>query len=126
MKVYIDDKRKAPEGWIQVFNANDAIEFIIENYDVITHIDFDYYLSKTNTLDTGMKVINYLINYQKRYSRTIFHSPQENYTFHSSDYDMNKEMYNAIASLFDKALEPVYVKPNMTQLQKLRNSKGRR
>lgn len=126
MKVYIDDQRKAPDGWVQVFNVNEAVEFIVENCDVITHIDFDYYLSETDNYETGMKVIEYLMMFQEKYHVKIFHSPQENYTFHSSDSFMNERMSARIASLFDARPVSSYGKTKMSQLQKLRNSKGRR
>ena len=126
MKVYIDDQRKAPEDWVQLFNSYDAIEFIVEHHSEITHIDFDYYLSETDHYDTGLKVIEYLISLQRTYDVNIFHSPQENYTFHSSDSFMNERMADAISYLFGRKTEYKHAKPKISQLQKLRNSKGRR
>ena len=115
-EVYVDDQRTAPEGWVQVWNIRDALELIEEKYKEITHIDFDYYLSETNHAHTGLLLIHYL----KRTGLNIFHQPEENYTFHSSDETMNERMRDY---LFPKTEAE---KKGISKLQLLRNSKGRR
>ena len=117
VKVYVDDTRKAPEGWVQVWNISDAVDFIVENYRQITHIDFDYYLSETNHSHTGLQLIQYL----KQLGVNVFHQPRENYTFHSSDSHMNEVMANYLWSV-----KPEKSKTRVGGLQRLRNSKGRR
>jgi hypothetical protein len=117
VKVYVDDTRIAPEGWHQVWNIREALDFIEDNYEEITHIDFDYYLSETNNAHTGLRLLQYL----KRSGLNIFHQPKENYTFHSSDSYMNEVMSNY---LWD--VKPKTEKKQASSLQRLRNSKGRR
>jgi hypothetical protein len=114
VKVYVDDERTAPEGWVQAWNIRDAIKLIEDNYQDITHIDFDYYLSKDNQHHTGLRLLQEL----KYSGLDIFHQPKENYTFHSSDESMNQRMR--------EYLFPTDSKPPMSRLDRLRNNKGRR
>jgi hypothetical protein len=117
VKVYVDDTRIAPEGWHQVWNIREALDFIEDNYEEITHIDFDYYLSETNHAHTGLLLLQHL----KRSGLNIFHQPKENYTFHSSDSSMNAVMSDY---LWGQQQKPE--KKQVSGLQRLRSSKGRR
>jgi hypothetical protein len=127
IKLYIDDVRIAPEGWHQVWNIGDALEFIEANHADISHIDFDYYLNENMPKHTGAMLIRQII----RLGLDVFHQPIENYTFHSSDSEMNDQMRNMVAMEFDALLLPYNVeyktvpKP-LSGLQRLRNNKGRR
>lgn len=123
MKLYIDDRRPAPDGWHQAFNIADAIDIIEANYKDITHISFDYYLSEEMPSHTGMLLINYLIHLEKSDNINIFHQPFENYTFHSSDSSMNDVMRDAVR--FKAKPNSIKAKP-VSQLQRLRKSSGRR
>jgi hypothetical protein len=117
VKVYVDDTRTAPEGWVQMWNIRDARNYIEENYEQITHIAFDYYLSETNRAHTGLLLIQYL----KYSGLDIFHQPAENYTFHSSDETMNERMRDC---LFPPQTESKQA--TVSQLTMLRRNKGRR
>lgn len=119
MKVWVDDQRPAPEGWVQCWNIREAEQFIEENKESITHIAFDYYLSEDNRYHTGLLLIQHL---WYKNGRKVFSQPKENYTFHSSDDYMNSTMMDFLYS----RLEPNTDKPKKSMLEKLRSSKGRR
>lgn len=125
MKLYIDDRRPAPDGWIQAFNITDAIGTIEANYEDITHISFDYYLSEEMPSHTGVRLIEYLIQLEKSDNINIFHQPFENYTFHSSDRYMNDVMRDVLYARFGFKPDNIKAKP-VSQLQRLRKSSGRR
>ena len=123
MKVYVDDRRPAPDGWHQVFRIADAFDLIEANYADITHISFDYYLSENN--NNGMQLINDLFQLERANNIKIFHQPFENYTFHSSDSHMNDVMRDALYARFGFEPNIIKVKP-VSQLKRLRKSSGRR
>jgi hypothetical protein len=124
IKLYIDDVRVAPEGWTQVWNIGDALNFIEENHAEISHIDFDYYLNEDMPLHTGARLIRELAR-MKHVDINVFHQPIENYTFHSSDDSMNDKMRELIEQEF--GIEPAPEQPApISRLQQMRNSKGRR
>jgi hypothetical protein len=123
IKLYVDDVRVAPEGWEQCWNIRDAVNYIEENHAEISHIDFDYYLNEDMPSHTGSMLIRLLSN-MKREGINVFHQPIENYTFHSSDSSMNDVMRKLVESEFGIEFKP---KPNqLSRLQRLRNSRGRR
>ena len=45
MKLWIDDERPAPEGWIHARNGEEAREWL-ESNEVITHVSFDHDLGE--------------------------------------------------------------------------------
>ena len=45
MKVYLDDRRKTPEGWISARWPEDVIRHL--QTGMVTHLDLDYYLSES-------------------------------------------------------------------------------
>lgn len=123
IKLYVDDVRVAPEGWTQVWNIGDALDFIEENHAEISHIDFDYYLNEDMPAHNGSLLIHELVG-MKREGIKVFHQPIENYTFHSSDSSMNDVMRGLVECEFGIEIKP---KPNqLSRLQRMRNSKGRR
>jgi hypothetical protein len=124
IKLFVDDVRVAPEGWTQVWNIRDAHDFIEDNHAEISHIDFDYYLNEDMPSHTGSLLIRDLVG-MKREGIKVFHQPIENYTFHSSDSSMNDVMRGLVEDEFGVKIK---IKPELrlTQLQRMRNSKGRR
>jgi hypothetical protein len=124
IKLYVDDTRTAPEGWTQVWDIHEAHDFIEECHANISHIDFDYYLNEDMPSHTGALLIRNLVG-MKREGIKVFHQPIENYTFHSSDSSMNDVMRDMIEHEFGVQIK---TKPELrlTQLQRMRNSKGRR
>lgn len=91
----------------------------MDNYEDISHISFDGYLSHDMISHTGQLLIQELHKTQVIDDIKIFHMPREHYTCHSADSNMNKEMDELLDQIFD-------IKPKVSQLQRLRNSKGRR
>lgn len=123
IKVYVDDERKAPEGWHQCWNIEEAHDFIEENASEISHIDFDYYLSESMPERNGSLLIRNLIG-MKHYGVKVFHQPIENYTFHSSDNSMNAKMKELVEAEF--GIQKKIPKVQKSRLQQMRESKGRR
>ena len=128
IKLYVDDKRPAPDGWVLVTSARDAIIFIEENYQNISHISFDGYLSD-RLPHTGKDVIRHVkyISDKPNFSG-VFHQPRENYTCHSADQFMNDQMNTMLDEIFGIAIPKKDDKPYQPKstLERLRNSKGRR
>jgi len=54
MKLYLDDERKAPEGWIRVFWPDEAIEWL--KTGMVSEISLDHDLGDDNR-GTGYDVI---------------------------------------------------------------------
>jgi hypothetical protein len=123
IKLYIDDTREAPEGWTQVWNIRDALDFIEDNHAEISHIDFDYYLNEDMPAHNGSLLIHELVG-MKREGIKVFHQPIENYTFHSSDSYMNDVMRGLVEREF--GIEIKTEPKQLSRLQRMRNSKGRR
>lgn len=123
MKLYIDDEREAPPGWVQAFNFKEAIETIVENAPVITHIDFDFFLSDHPGMLTGEDLIRELSHIQYLEGVKIFHQPRHHYTCHSSDDFYNQQMNKRLDKIFGINESLPSKQP---QLERLRKSKGRR
>ena len=107
-----------------MWNIRDALDFIEENYAEISHIDFDYYLNENMPAHNGSLLIREL-GRMKDQDIKVFHQPIENYTFHSSDSSMNDVMRGLVEREFGVQIK-TKPKPQLTQLQRLRKSKGRR
>lgn len=62
IKIYLDDERKAPEGWIRCRWPNEVIELIQKGN--VTHISLDHdlggYYDDNDKEITGMDVLNWL------------------------------------------------------------------
>ena len=122
IKLYVDDKRPAPDGWVLSTTAGDAVNFIEDNYQNISHISFDGYLSDTLP-HTGKDVIRRA----KYISNEVFHQPRENYTCHSADQYMNDQMNAMLDEIFGIVHKKDNKKyQNKSRLERLRASKGRR
>ena len=42
MKLWVDDRRAAPEGWVHAKSVNVAIEYILANLDMLEVISLDH------------------------------------------------------------------------------------
>ena len=125
IKLYIDDRREAPEGWHQCWDILEAYDFVCENAANISHIDFDYYLSEDMPARTGELLIRDFIHL-KHDGITVFHQPIENYTFHSSDTSMNDRMRELVEREFGLIKDETPEKPHRSRLARMRESRGRR
>jgi len=54
MKLYVDDIRIAPEGWVQAWNAHEAIKFLHDRK--VTHLSLDHDLGDPGE-DTGYDIM---------------------------------------------------------------------
>ena len=58
MKVYLDDKREAPEGWTQTYSAQATIWFLKSR--AVTHLSLDHDLGDEKVVGTGYDVLLWL------------------------------------------------------------------
>lgn len=58
MKLYLDDIRKCPEGWIQAFTANEAIKILQTGF--VTDLSLDHDLGEAKN-GTGADVTKFLM-----------------------------------------------------------------
>ena len=56
MKVWLDDVRKAPDSWVHVKKASEAIKLLESDWDLIEEISFDHDLGNDEE-GTGYKVL---------------------------------------------------------------------
>ena len=59
MKIYLDDLREAPEGWVRVDHPNQVISYILQGKAEV--IDLDYHLGDDSDY-TGLTVLKWLMN----------------------------------------------------------------
>jgi hypothetical protein len=58
MKLYLDDRRDPPSGWVKVMCAKNAIKFLERDKDSsITHISLDHDLGDEKKTGTGYDVL---------------------------------------------------------------------
>lgn len=74
MKLWVDDERPAPEGWVLAKTSAEAIEILGANE--VTEMSLDYSLGRG---DTGDNVLYWLRDYNGRWPGHI--------SAHSSSYD---------------------------------------
>ena len=65
IKIYLDDIRKAPNGYIQVYSVNQAIKMIEKaenNNDIIEILDLDHDLGDfSNVVGDAIKLLDWLV-----------------------------------------------------------------
>lgn len=49
MKVWLDDLRPAPKGWVHVKTSQEALDFLTDNQDKVTTVSFDHDLGGDDT-----------------------------------------------------------------------------
>lgn len=60
MKLYLDDEREAPEGWIRVKTAHEAIQLLeLNRYDIVS-LDHDLGTDHHTKPNNGYDVIEWL------------------------------------------------------------------
>lgn len=58
MKLYLDDIRPTPEGWERVYTAKEAIDFLLDNWEKVTHVSLDHDLGEDETVvGNGYQVV---------------------------------------------------------------------
>ena len=58
VKVYLDDERPVPNGWILVKTAQEAIDYLINNEVEVISLDHD--LGDENIVGTGYDVVKWI------------------------------------------------------------------
>lgn len=99
MKVYLDDERSVPEGWVLCKTAHEAIDKL--RTGEVTDLDLDYYLGEGEF--TGMHVIQYL---EMRIYAGKEYNSMPNITVHSSLKEYNDAMLEKVNELLE------YIKNN--------------
>jgi len=91
MKIYLDDTRPAPKGWILVKNAPSAIKLLEE--EEITEISLDHDLGD-DLLGTGYTVLLWIEEkvYTSNYSSPVIH-------IHTSNTSAKSKMEQAVKSI---------------------------
>jgi len=92
LKVYLDDDRSAPEGWIRAYWPDEVIRLL--ETGTVTHLDLDYYLNdnKRGTGGTVLLAIEKMINEGKLVALPEIKS-------HTSSARMREQMDLAIRGL---------------------------
>ena len=77
MKLYVDDIRIAPEGWVQAWTAREAIEFL--GTKTVTELSLDHDLGDVSE-DTGYDIMKWI-------EVRVFHDemPLPEIKFHTSN-----------------------------------------
>lgn len=103
MKLFIDDERPSPDGWFLVKSFHEALDLITDDYGDITHIAFDWMLSKEVQAWNGTNLLLELSMMQAYDGIHVFHMPRSNYTCHSSDPEQRRKMECMLDILCDHA-----------------------
>ena len=99
MKVYLDDVRPTPTGWIRTYTSDETINLLKTGR--VTDLSLDHDLGYLNDEDTGYKVVLWL-------EEQVFINgfiPPINITVHSDNSSAVQKMVSGIASINRKAAE---------------------
>ena len=91
MKVYLDDERNSPKGWIRTFWPDDMIELL--KYGKVTHISLDHDLGDDRK-GTGYDVILWI---EEQVINHDFIPPEIN--VHSANSSAREKMENGIRNI---------------------------
>lgn len=76
MKIWLDDVRETPEGWVRFKTAESLIDFLSNNFNLVEEISFDHDLGE-NVL-SGYDVLNwieeYVYNHRCKIPTMLIHS----------------------------------------------------
>lgn len=135
MKLYIDDTRPAPEGWVLADSFHAGLAAVAEAEEEITHIAFDWQLDPDRPSLNGERLLHELalIHFEEV---PVFTQPREHYTCHSSDAHKREKMGRILdAVLAAKDCEDFRHRlsrrsasreaPKMSALDRLRKAKRR-
>ena len=94
MKIYLDDCRQCPEGWTLAKTAQEAIDLLLENKDIVTHISLDHDLGPEEA-GTGYDVACWIE--ERYYTDADWIAPQ--WAIHSSNPVGRQRMSAALRRL---------------------------
>jgi len=92
-KVYLDDERKPPTGWVLVKTPKEAIDLLKKNN--VTDISLDHDLGNDEVIGTGYDVLKWIE--EKVYFDKSFRLP--NITIHTANPSARKKMEAALKSI---------------------------
>ena len=58
MKVYLDDERNTPEGWVRTYTVQETIDLLRNNE--VTHLSLDNDLGSLDSAEEGFRVLDWL------------------------------------------------------------------
>lgn len=91
MKLYVDDIRIAPEGWVQAWNAREAVNFLQTRE--VTHLSLDHDLGDPDE-DTGYDIMCWI-------EIQVYHEdfPLPEITFHTANPKGRENMQAALDAI---------------------------
>jgi len=92
MKVFLDDKRETPNGWIRVYTANEAIELLLNGQ--VEEISLDHDIGIEEEVGNGYKVLKWI---EEQVHTTNYKPPIM--TVHSDNAPARLRMELAIRSI---------------------------
>lgn len=92
MKIYLDDMRPAPEGWIRVETASEAIGLL--NTGKITHISLDHDLGEDPGVGNGYDVICFI---ERQVMLGLMEPPE--ISIHTANNTARPRMEQALANI---------------------------
>jgi hypothetical protein len=93
MKIFLDDERQTPEGWIRAYTVTEAVSYLSTRQ--VTHLSCDNDLGSLETSEEGFNVLNWLE--EQVFNDSAFPVPE--ITVHSSNASRVKSMLATIESI---------------------------
>ena len=100
VKVYLDDERVAPEGWVQTFTADQTISILSSG--VVSYLSLDHDLGDDEKIGTGYDVLTWL---EEKVFTNEYFIPPKTITVHSANVSARKKMEQAIESIRIKTIK---------------------
>lgn len=97
MKLYLDDVRQTPEGWVRVYTAAETIEYL--KTGKVQEISLDHDLGMEEIAGTGYQVLEWI---EREVHLHAFKPPQV-MKVHSANPPAVERMLKAIAAIENKA-----------------------
>lgn len=91
MKVWLDDLRQAPDGWVRTYNSNMTIEMLGRGN--VTHLSLDHDLGNEDIVGNGYMVMEWL---EEEASYGNFYIDPNNIKFHTANIVGRKKMNDAL------------------------------
>ena len=93
LKVYLDDERTAPEGWVRVKTPAQAIALL--DTGMVSHLSLDHDLGDDKNVGTGYDVVLWM---EEQFFLNHY-CPPENITVHSANVSARGKMEAGIKKL---------------------------
>lgn len=98
MKIYLDDIREAPEGWVRTYTPAQTIELLKDTANMVSHLSLDHDLGDDANIGTGYDVLLWIERAIGATPRVLHYIP-ENITVHSANPVGRDRMMRAIESI---------------------------